>query len=139
MVSVSVRRVFQKNTKQLLKQKEVFTWPHVLRDLRVKTGRTNVTVKSERAILYIYMQYGAVPLLLFCIGRYLAVGKPFEGSVVAEQAQWTTGMASSPRFFDAEAHGTRSGKVSGCGGVIRLQKDFATERAETRGGGQGSS
>ena len=27
MVSVSVRRVFQKNTKQLLKQKEVFTWP----------------------------------------------------------------------------------------------------------------
>ena len=31
-------RVFQKNTKQLLKQKEVFTWPHVLRDLRVKTG-----------------------------------------------------------------------------------------------------
>ena len=72
-------------------------------------------------------------------GRTVAVGKPFEGSAVAEQAHLTTGIASSPRFFDAEVNGTRSGKVSGCGGVIRLQKDFATERAETHGGGQGSS
>ena len=57
-----------------------------------------------------HVPYGAVPLPLFSIGRYLAVGKPFEGSAVAEQAHLTTGIASSPRFFDAEVNGTRSGK-----------------------------
>ena len=88
---VRVLRGVPGNTKRLLKQKGL----RVLRVLRVKTWQAASQVP-----------YGEVPLLLFCIGRYFAVGKPFEGSAVAERAQWTTGMASSPRFFDAEAHGT---------------------------------
>ena len=58
-------RVFQKNTKQLLKQKEVFTWPHVLRDLRVKTGpdERDREVRT-RHIIYIYAIWGSSPAAL---------------------------------------------------------------------------